>query len=402
MGHRHQWLRKSAICLATIACIAGTDVEKCQALPYIKAKDQVIIPNHSRNPYDLGVRMVGAEIVEVDTPDELRAKISPRTAMIYVMSGPRAAKDRLSIAAHLRHRQREGRSGVGRCGGGRAAQAQSHLARGATLVGYSGGKCLRGPQSSGMLIGDKNLCKAAYFQAAPHHCYGRALKCSKEEAMGLLAAVEQWYKRDHAAEQRMWRGWLQTIETRLKPLPSTSFEYLEPDDLSNKATRLRVHWDAKVLRSPAPNWWPSWMPARPRILVDGGTGRRPDQMASTFTIMPYMMDPGEDQHHRRRHPCRSDQSGSIIDDPPVPPGAPAADRRRLGGDRVDYPRGEGEPIFTLTPERRRHHRQHKGEIYQRPCAARCAASTVELRSAMVVPGNQYQLDLPRHGQRAIA
>ncbi len=25
-----------------------------------------------------------------------------------------------------------------------------HLAAGATLVGYSGGKCLRGPQSSGM------------------------------------------------------------------------------------------------------------------------------------------------------------------------------------------------------------------------------------------------------------
>ena len=76
MGHRHQW-REAAICLATIACIAGTNVEKCQALPYTKAKDQVIIPNHSRNPYDLGMRMVGAEMVEVATPEELRAKISP-------------------------------------------------------------------------------------------------------------------------------------------------------------------------------------------------------------------------------------------------------------------------------------------------------------------------------------
>src|SRR5260370_36940575 len=66
-----------------------------------------------------------------------------------------------------------------------------HIAAGATLVGYSGGKCLRGPQSSGMLIGQKYLCKAAYYQAAPHHCYGRAFKCSKEEAMGLLAAVQQ-------------------------------------------------------------------------------------------------------------------------------------------------------------------------------------------------------------------
>jgi hypothetical protein len=51
---------ESAICLATIACIAGANVETCQSLPYIKAKDQVIIPSYSRNPYDLGVRMVGA------------------------------------------------------------------------------------------------------------------------------------------------------------------------------------------------------------------------------------------------------------------------------------------------------------------------------------------------------
>src|SRR5258706_1867617 len=88
---------EAAICLATIACIAGANVEKCQALPYVKAKDQVIIPKHSRNPYDVGVRVVGAEVIEVETPDQLRAKISPRTAMIYVTSDPREAKSVLPI-----------------------------------------------------------------------------------------------------------------------------------------------------------------------------------------------------------------------------------------------------------------------------------------------------------------
>src|SRR5882724_12443713 len=89
---------ESAICLATIACVAGANVEQCQALPYVKAKNQVIIPKYSRNPYDLGVRMVGVEIVEVETAEEMRAKISPRTAMVYVMSGPEAEKGPLSIA----------------------------------------------------------------------------------------------------------------------------------------------------------------------------------------------------------------------------------------------------------------------------------------------------------------
>src|ERR1700733_14753042 len=64
---------EAAICLATIACIAGTNVEQCQALPYIKKRNQVIIPKHSRNPYDFGVRMVGAEIVEVGSEEEFRS-----------------------------------------------------------------------------------------------------------------------------------------------------------------------------------------------------------------------------------------------------------------------------------------------------------------------------------------
>ena len=76
---------EAAIALATVACIAGTDPEKSQALPYIKGRDQVIIPKHSRNPYDFGVRMTGAEVVEVASAEELRAKISERTAMIYIL-----------------------------------------------------------------------------------------------------------------------------------------------------------------------------------------------------------------------------------------------------------------------------------------------------------------------------
>src|SRR5476649_2437219 len=37
--------------------------------------------------YDLGVRMAGEQIVEVETAEELPSKLSPRTAMIYMMSG---------------------------------------------------------------------------------------------------------------------------------------------------------------------------------------------------------------------------------------------------------------------------------------------------------------------------
>src|SRR6202046_385941 len=53
---------EAAIALATVACVCGTDPERSQAMPYMKKRNQVIIPKYSRNPYDFGVRMSGPEI----------------------------------------------------------------------------------------------------------------------------------------------------------------------------------------------------------------------------------------------------------------------------------------------------------------------------------------------------
>jgi hypothetical protein len=154
-------------------------------LPYIEKKKEVIIPHHSRNPYDFGIRMTGAELGEVASEEELRSKISERTAMIYILSSPAAEKGPLRHSEYLRHRKREGNSCLRGCSGGRAARSPNiHIQHGASLVGYSGGKCMRGPQSSGMLIGQKDLCRAAYYQAAPHHNYGRAFQVQQGRGDG--------------------------------------------------------------------------------------------------------------------------------------------------------------------------------------------------------------------------
>jgi seryl-tRNA(Sec) selenium transferase len=376
---------EAAICQATIACIAGANVEKCQVLPYIKAKDQVIIPKYSRNPYDMGARMVGAEIVEVEAPEETRAKISGRTAMIYVMSGPQAEKDVLNIPALIAIAKEKGVPILVDAAAEEPLNPNPHLSRGATLVCYSGGKCLRGPQSSGVLLGDKNLCQAAYYQAAPHHAFGRALKCSKEESMGLLAAVRQWYRRDHAAEQRMWLSWMQGIEKRLKPLPSTSFEYLEPEDLSNKATQLRVKWDANVLKITGPELAAKLDAGSPRILINAGSGRRPDQMASSVTIMPYMLDPGEARIIAEAMHAALTNPGHHPD--PVAPGGAPAMIDGAWAVTVQYLRGEGAQKFTIRQDGDRVTGDHLGEHYNGDLRGRVRGDQVELRTAMEVPGN---------------
>lgn len=376
---------ESAICLATIACIAGGNVEKCQALPYVKAKDQVIIPKYSRNPYDMGVRMVGAEIVEVETPEETRAKISPRTAMIYVMSDPSAEKGPLNIPVLIAIAKEAGIPILVDAAAEEPLNPNPHLSRGATLVCYSGGKCLRGPQSSGMLLGNKELCKAAYYQAAPHHAYGRALKCSKEETMGLLAAITQWYKRDHAAEQKMWLGWMQGIEKRLTPIKSTRFEYLEPADLSNRATRLKVSWDAGAVGITGSELVAKLDAGTPRIMVFGDGDR--SGAPSSITIMPYMLDPGESQ-------IIGEAIFAILSNPGPQPAIAAASgaAASVNGSwavTVEYFSGRGAQKLTLQQSGSDITGMQHGEIYNGRLRGKVQGNMVEFRSVMAVPGNPF-------------
>ncbi|HZY62780.1 MAG TPA: Cys/Met metabolism pyridoxal-phosphate-dependent protein [Edaphobacter sp.] len=375
----------AAICMATVACIAGTNVERCQILPYGKERYEVIIPKHSRNPYDIGVRMPGVEVVEVATAEELQSRLSPRTAMIYILSGPAAATGPLSIANICKMAKAKNVPVFVDAAAEEPIKPNIHLAAGASLVGYSGGKCLRGPQSSGLLLGQKDLCKAAFYQNSPHHCYGRALKCSKEEAMGLLAAVQKWYKRDHAAEQRMWRGWLNNIENRLKGLPSTSFTYEEPVDLSNHAPTLHINWDANVLKITGSEMATRLQNGTPRIFLVGGSGTRPDHMQSSIAVMPYMMDPGEDKiiadalYEALTNPGH-------YENPVIPTGAPA----QISGTwavTINYPRGTGEQTFTLQQDGNNLTGAQKGEIYNADLKGTVHASQVMLRSSMPVGGN---------------
>ncbi|CAI8014650.1 Uncharacterized protein mlr3804 [Geodia barretti] len=58
------------------------------------------------------------------------------------------------------------------------------------MVVFSGGKGLRGPQSSGLVVGKAKLIEAARMNGSPASSVGRGMKVGKEELMGLLAAVE--------------------------------------------------------------------------------------------------------------------------------------------------------------------------------------------------------------------
>jgi uncharacterized pyridoxal phosphate-dependent enzyme len=380
---------EAAIALATVACFCGTDPELSQAFPYKRKKSQVIIPKHSRNPYDFGVRMTGAEIVEVDSAEELQAKLTDQVAMIYILSGPAAEKGPLSIPSICAMAKAKNVPVFVDAAAEEPLVPNIHLQHGATLVGYSGGKCMRGPQAAGMMIGQADLIKAAWFQASPHHNYGRAYKVGKEEIMGLLAAVRQWYKRDHDAEQKAWKSWLDQIADKIKGLPSVRIEYLDPEDLSNRSPRLRVHWDANQVKITGTELFKRLDEGTPRIMLDGGTGVRPDKMESSFTIMPYMLEAWEipiiaDAIHEAM------TKPGHYENPVIPTGAAQVDGKWAVS--LKYTRGTAEQTFDLQQSGSDLKGKQVGAIYQADLTGSIHGNDLKLRARMPVSGHEVIWD----------
>src|SRR5262245_32424306 len=136
----------AALTHATAACVAGGNPDLHVRMPNLAgfAKDEVIIPRHSRNVYDAAVRAVGVRIVEVGTADELESAFGPRTAMVYILAGPEADKEPLSTRAVAQVAGQKHVPVLVDAAAEILTVPNVHLQNGATLVAYSGGKCIRG------------------------------------------------------------------------------------------------------------------------------------------------------------------------------------------------------------------------------------------------------------------
>lgn len=275
----------AALCQVTAACVAGDDPEKMARLPDTTGmKNEVIVQRSHRHVYDHAIRMVGVRLIEVETMEELTKALSERTAM-FAFFGDAADRGRISLAEMVEVGRKHGIPTFVDAAAERPDVPNRYLVEGADAVAYSGGKCLRGPQSSGLVLGRKDLLKTAFLNGAPHHSLGRPMKVGKEEIMGLLTAVEMWVRRDHQAEWREWERRLDFIAQRLRSIPSLRTSIRLPGR-SNVAPVLEVVWDVRVLEIRGERVQRLLSEGEPRIELFGNE--------SGVSIMPYMMEPGEE------------------------------------------------------------------------------------------------------------
>ena len=274
----------AALCQVTAACVVGTDPEGIKQLPDTAGmRNEVVTLKSHRHIYDHAIRMVGVKLVEVGSREEMKAVMNENTAMVAIF-GDAAGRGEISVADMVSIAHAQDIPVLVDAAAERPDTPNVYLEDGVDAVAYSGGKCMRGPQASGLVLGRKDLLWDAYMNGAPHHSIGRPMKAGKEEIMGLLAAVEQWAQRDHAAEWKEWEGWLQTITDAVSGLPTIETSIQQPGR-SNVAPVLQVNWDQSGIPITADEIVKRLSDGEPRIELGGG--------GTSVSVMPYMMEPGE-------------------------------------------------------------------------------------------------------------
>jgi D-glucosaminate-6-phosphate ammonia-lyase len=279
----------SALSVATAACITGDDRDRVRRLPDTSGmKNEVIVQKTHRVNYDHAIRNAGVRMIEVVTREELEKAINERTAMMFFLnaSDPRGKVHHDEFIAIAKKHNIPTLIDA-------AADVPpvENLWRftkmGFDLVGFSGGKGLRGPQSSGLLLGRKDLIEAAKLNFGPEgDSLCRTNKVNKEETIGMLVALETYLNQDHAAVWKDWEGRCRCISRALEAFEDVKTEVFVPP-IANAVPHLRVRWDSKKRGVTPAEMVKKLRDGNPSIEVTPGSSRQ-------LVIGVWMMDPGED------------------------------------------------------------------------------------------------------------
>ena len=235
----------SALTLGTAACITGKDRQKIIDLPNLKGpQPEVIVQKTHRFGYDHAVRNTGIKFIEIETRSELERAVNKNTVMMLFFNYANRSgqiKDEEFVDLGKKY----GIPTFNDCAAD--VPPMEHLWKytrmGFDLVTISGGKGLRGPQSSGLLLGQKDLIEAARLNAPPNgNTIGRGMKVNKEEIFGLMVAVEQYLKLDHKKEREDLEKRVQLIKEAAGSISGVETEIVV-QYIGNHYPQVRIDWD---------------------------------------------------------------------------------------------------------------------------------------------------------------
>lgn len=240
-----------ALLLGTAAAITGNDAGKIKLIPNLPGpRPEVIMQKSHRYLFDQAVTTTGAIIVEVEGKEEMEKAFNNNTVMTLFFNA--AATSGIIHQDFITLSKKHNIP----CFIDAAADVPpvenlfKFQKMGFDLVTFSGGKMIRGPQSTGLLFGRKDLIEAAVLNHSPYEApIGRPMKVSKEEMFGMYVALKLYLERDHKKE---WEEWLQRVR-KVKAIVETvsgvnAETYIE-EGPANAFPSLDVSWDEQKVKT---------------------------------------------------------------------------------------------------------------------------------------------------------
>jgi L-seryl-tRNA(Ser) seleniumtransferase len=231
-----------AMAASTAACMAGSDPQKIWQLPDPTGMKHEVIMVGGRSAFDNAIRLTGAKLVLVETPEEIANAVTDNTAMIYTTDlGDKLVREVAIAKDHNVPMLLDDAAGIPP-----ADNLRLYANMKIDLYTFSGGKGLQGPQCSGVLLGRKDLIEAALRNSAPWEgAVCRPMKVGKEEVIGCLTAVETWLKIDPKKLYSEWNARVDRIAKLVETVPGVKTETYVPDD-GNRYPTLKISWDQQA------------------------------------------------------------------------------------------------------------------------------------------------------------
>ena len=201
-----------------------------------------------RDLYDRQIETCGVRIVEVTTGDDVARAVSNRTVlmMAYNVYEPRSA---ISHAEWLELAQQHSLPTFLDAAADvpPVENFSRYVDMGYDMVCFSGGKAVRGPQDSGLLVGQPKFIDLAKQNASPiEGTLGRVSKMSKEDIVALWRAVELFVEVGDSIGERC-NVQLQAIVDRLSASRELNCQFITPKP-ANCFPHLCLRWDEAKLK----------------------------------------------------------------------------------------------------------------------------------------------------------
>jgi uncharacterized pyridoxal phosphate-dependent enzyme len=269
--------------------LTGDDPQFIQQLPDLTGmKSEVIIQKSHRNPFDHQLRATGVKLVEIETREELRKAVNPKTAMMHFTNFANAAGEiKVGEWAKLAKEYNIPSFIDAAADTPPVSHLWDYTKMGYDLAAFSGGKAIRGPQCAGLLIGKKDLVAYALLNNSPHEdTLGRGQKVGKEEIVGMVKALESYLKEDHEALNKEWQRRLDAISSAVKKVPGVTTTFLVPD-IANHVPHMQINWDPQRVSVTVQEASKQLRSGKPSIVLD--------RSGNSFSMNSFMLQPGEEK-----------------------------------------------------------------------------------------------------------